>query len=129
MPLDSIKAIVMENIKNIKRNTKKERKLRKEFRSKFQRWTYPLLFSRINQLCELNGVRFCTVDPAYTSQTCSKCRFVHKLSRNAEIFKCKNCGYTEDADYNASLNILNLGITQQSMVAGNTKVNLRTFVH
>ncbi|MBE0478303.1 transposase [Candidatus Aerophobetes bacterium] len=39
------------------------------------------------------------------------------------MFKCRNCGYTQDADYNASLNILNLGITQQSMVAGSAKVN------
>jgi len=123
LPLDSLKAIVMENICNIKRNTKKEKRLRKEFRSKFQRWTYPLLFSRINQLCEADGVHFYAVDPAYTSQTCSQCGFVHKLSRNGEIFKCRNCGYTDDADYNASLNILNLGITQQSMVAGSVKVS------
>jgi len=113
----------MENIKNIKRNSKKGKRLRKEFRSKFQRWTYPVLFGRINQLCELNGVHFYTVDPAYTSQTCSNCGFVHKLSRNGEIFKCRNCGYTQDADYNASLNILNLGIAQQSMVAGSKEVN------
>jgi len=123
LPLDSVKVIVMENIKNIKRNTKKEKRLRKEFRSKFQRWTYPKLFSRINQLCELNGVHFLVIDPAWTSQTCSDCGFVHKLSRNGEIFKCRNCGYTQDADYNASLNILNLGITQQSMVAGSAKVS------
>jgi len=123
LPLETSKAIVMENIKNIKRNSKKEKRLRKEFRSKFQRWTYPLLFSRINQLCEADGVHFYAVDPAYTSQTCSQCGFVHKLSRNGEIFKCRNCGYTDDADYNASLNILNLGITQQSMVAGSVKVS------
>ena len=88
-----------------------------------------LLFSRINQLCELNGVHFSTIDPAFTSQTCNKCGFVHKLNRKGEIFKCKNCDYTLDADYNASLNILNLGLAQQFTVAGNMKINLRTFVH
>ena len=129
LPYPNAKAIVMENIKNIKRNSKKEKRLRKEFRSRLQRWTYSRLLSRINRLCEINGVHFHTIDPAFTSQSCSNCGFAHKLSRNGEKFKCKNCGYTEDADYNASLNILNLGITQQSMVAGNTKVNLRTFVH
>ncbi len=129
LPFNEYKVIVMENIKNIKRNTKREKRLRKEFRSKFQRWTYPLLFSRINQLCETTGVQFIAIDPAYSSQTCNKCGSVHKLSRNGEMFKCRNCGYTLDADFNASLNILNLGIAQQSMVAGNTKVNLGTFVH
>ena len=120
LPLGSLKTIVMENIKNIKRNTKKERRLRKEFRSKFQRWTYPLLFSRINQLCEADGVHFYAVDPAYTSQTCNICGFVHKLNRKGEKFLCKNCGYTQDADFNASKNILKSYLAQQSMVAGNT---------
>lgn len=113
----------MENIKDIKRNTKKERKLRKEFRSKFQRWTYTVLFGRINQLCELNGVLFSTIDPAYTSQACNICGFVHKLNRKGEIFLCKNCGYTEDADFNASKNILKSYLAQQSMVAGSKKVS------
>jgi len=125
LDFDNTKMIVMENIKDIKKNTKKKKRLRKEFRSKFQRWTYPRLFSRINQLCELNGVHFITVDPAYTSQTCNKCGSVHKSARNGEMFKCKNCDYTTDADYNASLNILNLGLTQQPMVAGNMQTNLK----
>ena len=34
-------------------------------------------------------------------------------------------GYTADADYNASRNILNSGCPQQNMVAGNTKMNLK----
>ena len=129
LSLNNLKAIVMENIKNIKRNTKKERRLRKEFRSKFQKWTYPLLFSRINQLCEINGVHFFTIDPAWTSQTCNKCGFVHELNRCGEIFLCRNCGYTQDADYNASKNILKTYLAQQSMVAGNIKANNGIFVH
>jgi len=124
LPYEDIKVIVMENIKNIKRNTKKERKLRKEFRSKLQRWTYPKLLSRISQLCEVNGVHFCTIDPAYTSQTCSKCGFVHRLNRRGEVFSCRNCGYTEDADYVASENILEAYLAQEHMVPGRTKANL-----
>jgi len=118
------KTIVMENIKGIKQNTKKDRKLRKEFRSKFQRWTYPLLMSRINQMCELNSVYLHTVDPAWTSQTCSNCGFVHKLNRNGEEFLCRNCGYIEDADFNASKNILKSYLAQQSMVAGSEQGNV-----
>ena len=129
MPYITTQIIVMENIKDIKKNTKKEKKLRKKFRSRFQRWIYPLLFSRIKQLCEINGVHFCTIDPAWTSQICNRCGFVHKLNRKDEIFLCRNCGYTEDADFNASKNILKSYLAQQSMVAGNIKVNLGTFVH
>jgi len=117
---NKLKSIVMENIKNIKQNTKKERRLNKHFRSKFQRWTYSQLLNRIKLTAEAAGVHLQLVNPAHTSQTCSKCGFIHKQNRNCEIFKCGNCGYTTDADYNASLNILNLGLAQQPMVAGST---------
>ena len=110
LPFNDTKVIVLENIKNIKQNTKKERKLRKEFRSKFQRWTYSNLIGRIQQLAEVDGVHCQMIDPAYTSQICNKCGFVHKSNRNGELFLCKNCGYTVDADWNASKNILNLGL-------------------
>lgn len=93
-----------------------------------QRCGISRLYNRINQLCELNGVHFLQIDPAYTSQTCNKCGFVHKLSRTGEIFKCRNCDYTTDADYNASLNILNLGIAQEFLVPENTKGNLQIYV-
>jgi len=118
---NKLKAIVMENIKNIKQNTKKERRLNKQFRTKFQRWTYAQLFNRIKLTTEATGVHLQLVNPAHTSQTCSQCGDVHKQNRICEIFKCRNCGYTEDADYNASLNILNLGLAQQPMVAGSLK--------
>jgi len=124
LPFNETKMIAMENIKNIKKNTKKEKRLNKQFRSKFQRWTYSKLIDRIKQSCEVGGVHCQMINPAYTSQICNKCGFVHKLNRNSEIFECRNCGYTLDADYNASLNILNLGLTQQSMVAGNMKGNI-----
>jgi len=49
------------------------------------------------------------VNPAYTSQTCSKCghREVKKLSDR--VHDCSCCGFVCDRDHNASLNILALG--------------------
>jgi len=121
LPWDKIRILVMENIKGIKKNTKKEKRLKKEFRSKFQRWTYTRLLSRVKQLAEVVGVQCRLIDPAYTSQTCSKCGFVHTLNRNGEVFKCRECGYTTDADYNASLNILKSYLVQEHMVPGSTQ--------
>jgi putative transposase len=124
LPYKEIKVIAMENIKNIKKNTRKEKKLNKQFRSKFQRWTYSKLIGRIKQLAEINGVHCQLIAPAYSSQTCNKCGFVHKLNRNGEVFSCRNCGYTADADYNASENILKSYLAQQAMVAGNVQGNI-----
>lgn len=49
------------------------------------------------------------VNPAYTSQTCSRCghREVKKLSNR--VHHCSCCGFVCDRDHNASLNILTLG--------------------
>lgn len=52
---------------------------------------------------------FYKVDPTFTSQQCSKCNFVDKLSRSKEKFKCTKCGHEMDADHNAAVNILNRG--------------------
>jgi len=123
LPLNELMMIVIENIKGIKQNTKKERRLSKEFRSKFQRWTYARLIGRVQQLAEVGGVHCQFINPAYTSQTCSQCGFVHKLNRASESFRCRNCGYTADADFNAAVNILRLGLACQLMVGRSTQGN------
>lgn len=47
------------------------------------------------------------INPAYTSQQCSCCGYVSKDNRKTqEEFKCQNCGFEHNADFNASLNIL-----------------------
>ena len=52
------------------------------------------------------------VDPKYTSQTCSGCGVISKGNRKGEVYHCSSCGLKIDADYNASLNILRLGLIQ-----------------
>ena len=49
------------------------------------------------------GVRYRSVQAAYSSQECSKCGYVDKANRlDQEHFCCKNCGFTANADFNAS---------------------------
>lgn len=56
------------------------------------------------------GRQIAKVNPAYTSQDCSRCgyRVVKKLSDR--IHSCPYCGLEIDRDINASLNILRLGL-------------------
>jgi putative transposase len=59
------------------------------------------------------------VDPRYTSQTCSSCGHVAKENRLTQAnFSCVECGFGENADINASRNILAVGHTVLSVEGG-----------
>lgn len=45
------------------------------------------------------------VEPAYSSQTCAKCGFVHRDNRKNEFFKCLACGHQAHADVNVAKNL------------------------
>jgi IS605 OrfB family transposase len=112
----------IEDLTGINKRTMKV--VRKRFRNRRMMWSYRHLKERIKLSCEVDGVHCHEINPAYTSQACSKCGFVHKLNRSCEIFLCRNCGYKEDADINASRNILKSGLTWQNMVAKRTKAGV-----
>jgi len=52
---------------------------------------------------------------AYTSQTCSQCGYTDKQNRKTQAkFKCQLCGHKENADKNASKNILGRGTANKT---------------
>jgi putative transposase len=54
-----------------------------------------------------SNLNFIGVNPAYTSQECSRCGWVERANRlNREWFICQFCLFKEKADLNASRNIL-----------------------
>jgi putative transposase len=59
---------------------------------------------------EYAGCKLIKCNPAYTSQTCSKCgtRTVHELKDRQ--FNCKHCNFMIDRDENAAKNILRIGL-------------------
>lgn len=53
------------------------------------------------------GIAVSLVHSCYTSQTCPKCGCIDSDNRkNQEEFECIECGYKQNADFNASENIL-----------------------
>ena len=53
------------------------------------------------------GLNIHLLNPKYTSQTCPKCGSTCKENRKIqEIFQCKECGFTENADFVSAINIL-----------------------
>ncbi|KFZ25551.1 MAG: putative transposase DNA-binding domain protein [Candidatus Izimaplasma bacterium HR2] len=105
--LYDVKCLIVEDLKNVKHNTKG--KTSKKFANKVQRWLYPKVLNKLSMICDESGIEMIKINPAFTSQTCSSCGFVDKNSRKGGDFKCTKCNYSEDADYNASLNILYIG--------------------
>jgi len=59
---------------------------------------------------EWAGTRCIQVNPAYTSQNCSRCGNRHKLKLSDRIYHCPSCDLRIDRDVNASINILRLGM-------------------
>ena len=58
------------------------------------------------------GLIFTEVNPKFSSQECSCCGHVSSSNRKKERFLCEMCGYIEDADIQASYNLLNRGLKQ-----------------
>ena len=89
--------IVMENLKGI-------RKIRRGKRMNYwiSNWSFFQLQSFIQYKSERKGIEFVKVKPNYTSQICSKCG--HLGSRSGCSFVC-HCGFSLNADLNASLNL------------------------
>ncbi len=56
------------------------------------------------------GRRLVTVNPAYTSQTCSRCGHRARKELSERVHRCSCCDLTLDRDQNAALNIVALGL-------------------
>jgi putative transposase len=60
---------------------------------------------KIQSVAEKFGCVVLEVNPKFTSQKCAHCGHIAKENRKKERFLCTNCGYLEDADNQASINI------------------------
>lgn len=88
--------------------TKKKRN-GKRFNRKLGSWSYGELQRFIQYKAEEQGKIVVFVNPKHSSQRCSRCGFVHKWNRHGLSFRCGNCGFSLNADLNASRNIEALG--------------------
>jgi len=77
-------------------------------------WTYLDLQTKITYKAEEAGIAVVKVDPSYTSQRCSQCGHIDRGNRETQAdFVCLECGYGENADYNAAKNIATPGIEKK----------------
>lgn len=95
--LNNVKEVKLEQIKNMRKHRRTNRRL--------SHWTYTDIFSKLESKCFELGVQVTKISPTYTSKRCSNCGWTRRGNRKGKEFKCNQCGFTLDADLNASRNI------------------------
>jgi len=118
-------AIVLEDLKSIRKTAKSRRKNRYTLNS----WSFYQLAQMIEYKSKKLGIPIFYVEPQYTSQRCSDCGHIEKSNRQGKLFSCNQCGKVENADVNAGFNIAELhqlSISQFSkesdLLKGNTDI-------
>ena len=67
------------------------------------------ILRKVRIVAERLGIRIMEVNPKHTSQECCVCGHTHKENRHGERFLCLACGHIDNADANASANIVQRG--------------------
>jgi IS605 OrfB family transposase len=99
--LNSGDTIALEKLTSIR-----NRKVRKRQRTALNSWNYYQLEQFLIYKAVAKGINVVYVNPAYTSQKCSKCGNIDKKNRKDQAnFCCKSCTFKLNADLNASRNI------------------------
>ena len=97
-------ALAIEDLRHIR--TRTERTVKRSQRSKQSSWAFFQLRFFLSYKAALAGVPLHTVDPRNTSRTCPACGHCAKENRKSQaLFCCQACGYTDNADRNAAINI------------------------
>jgi IS605 OrfB family transposase len=78
-----------------------------QLKRQLHNWAFRELQEQIAYKAAEYGIRVESVNPAFSSQTCSKCGHQSSTNRDSETgwFACNECGYEVDGDYNAAKNV------------------------
>jgi IS605 OrfB family transposase len=98
------RAVALEDLKHIRERARKT--VSKRQRRMLHSWAFFQLRACIAYKAALAGVSVVDVNPAYTSQTCSRCGHCETANRKSHArFLCRSCGFSAHADLNAAVNI------------------------
>lgn len=96
------RAIAVENLESVRKPNSKIRKYVEK-----SQWAFYQLLSFLKYKAALHGVIIAEVNPAYTSQNCSRCG--QRNTPNGKKYVCEHCGHTDHRDANAAFNIAKRG--------------------
>lgn len=101
----------------IERLNFKSPKLSKRLNRVLSNFGKSIITEKFKSLKEEVGIKTTEINPAYTSQECSKCGYVSPKNRKTqEVFICGFCKHSQNADINASKNILSRSSTKLSNI-------------
>jgi IS605 OrfB family transposase len=106
-------AIAIENLNGIRARLPEA--------ARFQQWAFRQVQSFIQYKARAVGIKVISVNPADTSQRCSRCGHTASTNRRTRsAFHCGDCGYNVNADYNAAKNVAmrSLRSAQMSSIGG-----------
>lgn len=107
---DTNRSIAIEDLGGIRARVTARRSQRATLHS----WSFFQLRTFLEYKSELAGVSIVAVDPRNTSRTCPECGHIAKANRKSQsVFLCVNCGYSQNADYVASVNIRRRAVVNQ----------------
>jgi putative transposase len=96
--------IALEDLQGIRDRV--EPTVSKRFRRRFGNWSFSQLRLFVEYKAQREGIPVTTLDPRNSSRTCSDCGHCEKANRpDQATFRCKQCGYSANADFNAARNI------------------------
>jgi putative transposase len=117
------RALALEDLRGIRSRVT----VRHEQRGRHGKWAFNQLRAFIEYKAKLAGVPMLMVDPKNTSRRCSMCGHVEKRNRvSRSLFRCRRCGFEEDADLNAARNIRwRAEVNQPIVVCPNGNLNYK----
>ncbi|MEG5035076.1 transposase [Microcoleus sp. AT3-D2] len=89
-------------VRNMVKNSKLSKSISDAAWSNFRSW--------LEYFGKVFGVVTVAVPPHYTSANCSNCTELVKKSLSQRTHRCPHCGHMQDRDWNAAINILELGL-------------------
>jgi len=99
------RGIALEDLNGIRERLRAGKTISKRRRRALHNWAFGQLRAFIACKAALAGV-VVLVNPAYTSQTCSRCGQREQANRRTQAtFICRSCGFSAHADLNAAANI------------------------
>ena len=95
----SRKALALEDLTGIR----EAGTVRREQRYERHAWAFYQLRTFLTYKAALAGLPVYLIDPAYTSQTCSRCGHCERANRQSQAsFVCRRCGFAAHADCNSA---------------------------